>query len=399
MDGNMITRRGLIASAAAASLIRPKPVLAQTTGVTPIFIKWDAWYNNTETVTRQFHEQLSPARWQFRAPFFCDVLGTDRITCAGAQADMDIEIQAAANAGIKAWMYVWYGPNGTGTGGSTSLFKGWELHQSSALKDSLKWCGYTGMDQLGFNPWSNTAGWQANCNYWVDHFKRSNYLKVGGRPVMFILNSTGQLNSHFAGSSANSLTTFNYLRSQSVAAGVGDPYLITMGSLGNFAVDTPSVGKTWIGGDAISSYVASNALGYTALPETAATLYSRVASYWAGSQVATGNKTVPIAMIGWDSRPLIEIPEFNRGEIPWIGHQKYYVRGTNTEIANHLQACVNFIGANQPACDSKIFLTYAWNECSEGGTSGVPTLGDPPTGTPPATNLLNAIKPVLTAAA
>lgn len=393
-----MNRRALLVGAAAASIIRPRPLLAQTTGVTPVFIKWDAWYNNTETVTRQFHEQLSPARWQFRAPWFCQVLGTERITCNGQQADVDIEIQAAANAGIKAFAYVWYGGNATGAGMSTSLHRGWELHQSSAYKDQTKWCGHVGIDKFGYNPWSNTAGWHANCDIWAsDYFKRSNYLKVGGRPVIFISWSQASLVSHFANSTANTVTAFNYLRSQSIAAGAGDPYIIGMDDLSGSI--TASNVKTWINGDAISAYVASSAISYPKLPQTAAELYTKVQSYWAGQQVATGNKTVPIAMLGWDSRPLIEMPEFNRGYTPWVGHQWYYTRGTNAEIANHLQACVNFIGANQPACDSKIFLTYAWNENCEGGTVGMPTLGDPPTGSPPTTALLTAIKPVLTAAA
>jgi len=397
-----MNRRALLIGAAAAGLIRPSPVLAQTTGVTPIFIKWDAWYNNTETVTRQFHEQLSPARWQFRAPWFCEVLGPDRITCNGQQTHVDLELQAAANAGIKAFAYVWYGGDATGAGMSASLFRGWQLHQSSAHKDLTKWCGYAGMERFGYNPWSNTAGWQANCNIWAqDYFKRSNYLKIGGRPVLFILNAQSQLNSHFAGSSANSVTSFNYLRSQSVASGAGNPYIITMGSLSNFTVDSPSAGLAWVTGDAISSYVASSVLSYPKLPQPFVDLTTKNAQYWAGSQggTATGNKVVPIAMLGWDSRPLNAMPEFERGYTPWVGHQWYYTRGTNTEIANHLQACVNFIGANQPACDSKIFLAYAWNENCEGGTVGMPTLGDPPTGTPPTTALLTAIKPVLTAAA
>jgi hypothetical protein len=394
----MITRRHLLASAAAASLIRPRLLAAQTTGVTPVFIKWDAWYDDTQLVTQQFHQQLSPARWQFRAPFSCTVLGPERITCAGTQANMDIEIQAAANAGVKAWMQVWYGGAPNSPGGSTALHRGWQLYDASSYKNMVKWAVYTGLPSFGVSPYSNTAGWQGNCNYWVNFFTQPNYLKVGGRPVVFVAWSQTDLATYFANSTANTLATFNYLRSQSVAAGAGNPYIIGMDDLSGPI--TASQVKGWIGGDAISGYIPSGAIQFTALPETAATLYSRTLAHW-GSQVASGDKTVPIALMGWDKRPRMELPGFSDGAgyIPWVGHQQYYARGTNAEIAGHLQACVDFIGANQPACDSKIMLVYAWNECAEGGTAGVPTLGDPPVGTPPSSALLNAIKPVLMAAA
>jgi len=396
----MISRRHFLAAGAAAALIRPKPALSQTTGVTPVFIKWDAWYDNTSDTSAQInHQQLSPNRWQFRAPWFCDVLGTERITCAGTQAHVDIELQAAAAAGIKAFCYVWYGGDATGAGLSIAYHKGWQLHQSSLYKDLTKWCGYIGLNKFGFNPWSNTAGWHANCDIWAnDYFKRSNYLKVGGRPVVFIPWQPTVLTSHFANSTADTITAFNYLRSQSIASGAGDPYIISTGDLSGATNSVTA--KPWITGDAVSSYIANSAISYPALPQPAADLYTRTAGFWAGgTMVGSGSKTVPIAMMAWDKRPRIELPEFGSISTPWVGHQQYYTRGTPAQMAGHLQDCVNFIGANQPACDSKIMWVYAWNECSEGGPGGVPTIGDPPTGSPPTTALLTAIKPVLTAAA
>jgi hypothetical protein len=220
---------------------------------------------------------------------------------------------------------------------------------------------------------------------------------------LFVNTSGNSLTTYFANSAANSQATFAYLRSQSIAAGAGNPYIMAMGNLSNFSADNPPAGKILIAADAVSSYVASSVLQFaTGLPETMATLMTRNAQYWASSyQVGSGQKTVPMCMLGWDKRPRYELPGFSDGTsyIPWVGHQQYYTRGTNAEIASNLQACINFIGSHQPICDSKIMLVYAWNECAEGGTAGVPTLTDPPVGTPPSSNLLNAIKPVLTAAA
>jgi hypothetical protein len=391
MDGAVITRRAVIASAAAAALIRPRPLRAVTTGVTPVFIHFGGMGYSFDNPSRQNAVHLSPPQWQFRAPFFCDVLGNHRLSCLGVQSDMDIEIQAAANAGIQAFMFL-----GAPKARQPGVYKAWDYYNASPYKSSLKWAGYVGPEDFGFNPWSNTAEWQANCNYYVNtHFNTPNYLKLGGRPVLFVSWHQDTLATHFAGSTANCITSFNYLRSQAVAAGVGNPYIVAMGDPYG-SNPTSHEAKPWVTGDAISNYVPNTVP--TALPNTAADLDVKMQAWWA-AQVALGDKYVPNALMGWDVRPLQQLPQFNSPRIPWNGTDQYFIRGTNAEIAANLQHCIDFIGANQPACDSKIMLVYAWNECSEGGTAGIPTLGDPPTGSPPTTNLLSAIKPVLTAAA
>lgn len=400
MDSALITRRGLLAGATAASLIRPKLAQAQTTGIIPIFINWNAWYDNTELVTRQFHWQLSPERWQFRAPFFCEQLGPEKITCAGTQASMDIEIQAAAQAGLKAWTWVWYGPTATGLPvdqgpGNAALHKGWEMYNTSTQKNTLKWCARLGISAIGADPWTNTSVWQANCNYWIDHFKETNYLKLGTRPVVTLVWQQSRLSTHFANSTANTVTACNYLRSQSVAAGAGDPYILCEGDpWGNDPTSAEAI--DWVTGDAITHYIPR--LLNNKLPNSFADLAADCRKFW-DQDVATGKKMALNTTMGWDVRPLVELPQYQSGRRPWFGRNNYYVRGTNFEIANHLQEAIDYIGAHQPQCDNKILLVYAWNECAEGGTTGIPTLGDPPTGSPPTTGLLSAIKPVLTAAA
>jgi len=391
----MITRRALLASAAAASLIRPRPAAAQTTGVTPIFINWGGWYS-LQNPSRQNHVQLSPAQWQFRAPWFCNVLGPERITCEGTQADVDLELQAAANAGIKAFAYV-NGPKFIPDG--SPVFKAYELYNSSPYKGLVKWAGYVGQEEFGNNPWSDTAAWQSHCNWWVNNqFTQTNYLKIGGRPVLIISWHADTLATHFANSTANVTTAFNYLRSQATAAGVGNPYIVSRADpWGN---PSSVQAAPWITADAITDY--NPALLNSALPNTAADLDTMTQAWWAAKMAqatAAGIKYVPNAILGWDVRPRMQIPESDSPRTPWNGHDQYFVRGTPAQVATHLQNCINFIGAHPTECASKLMYVYAWNECSEGGTTGIPILGDPPTGTPPTTLMLNAIKPVLTAAA
>ena len=395
MDGAVITRRGLLASAAAASLLRPKPAAAQTTGVTPIFINWAGWYS-LNNPSRENWNQLSPAQFQFRAPWFCKVLGPDRITCEGTQADVDIEIQAAANAGVKAFAYV-NGPKHTLD--TSSIYQGYALYNTSSYKNLVKFAGYVGQEEFGNNPWSDTAAWQSHCNYWVNNiFSQTNYLKVGGRPILIISWHKDALATHHANNPANVLTSINYLRSQSIAAGQGSPYIISRADPWG---DPSSVeAAVYYGANAITDYVP--ALLNTALPNTAADLDTMAQAWWAAKMAeatAAGVKYVPNAILGWDIRPRKQMPNASSALVPWAGHDAYWTRGTPAQVATHLQNAINFIGAHPTECDLKLLYVYAWNECSEGGTTGIPTLGDPPTDSPPTTNMLNAIKPVLTGAA
>ena len=387
MDRVVISRRALlgtavgVASAMQAGLIRPAQ--AQTTGVTPIFIRWDAWYDRDAVVTRQYHATLSPQRWQSRAPWFSTVVSPYRITVAGTQANMDTEIEIAANAGIKAFGQVWYGGGvDNNPPGDAALHKGWQLYNTSSQKALVKWCGIVSPRVVGHNPWSNTAGWHANVDQWVTYFQQTNYLKWGTRPVLFVIWDAADVATYFGGSNANVTTSFNYLRSQSIAAGAGDPYIVAMGDPYGGGLTSSAV-LPLIAGNAISNYVPN--IFNTALPNSAADLYALTSNFWAAN-VATGNKTVPNAILGWDARPRVQLPPFGSGRVPWIGNDQHYVPGTNAEIAAHLQSCITFIGANQPACDNKLMLVYAWNEFDEGGSAACPTLGDPPAGSPPTTS-------------
>ena len=99
--------------------------------------------------------------------------------------------------------------------------------------------------------------------------------------------------------------------------------------------------------------------------------------------------------MGWDIRPRIEnpVPWEEPGLAPYVGMLNYVSPGLVTERAKHLQAAVNYVGANPTKCPSSALLIYSWTECDEGGGALIPTLGDPPiNGT---TNILSAVRAVL----
>jgi hypothetical protein len=92
------------------------------------------------------------------------------------------------------------------------------------------------------------------------------------------------------------------------------------------------------------------------------------------------------------------------GTKPLLGMNKYFAAGTPTQIAASYSAAFAYILANPSICPSKATLSYSWTENDEGGSAGIPTLGDPPTnaesGQPLNTsNLLKALGPVLRAVA
>ena len=73
---------------------------------------------------------------------------------------------------------------------------------------------------------------------------------------------------------------------------------------------------------------------------------------------------VPLATAGWDPRPRIETPT------PWhdYGSAAYYhAPPTPQELAQHLQAALDWLKAHPQTAVANAVLIYAWNEFDEGG--------------------------------
>ncbi|WP_439357810.1 hypothetical protein [Bradyrhizobium sp. DASA03007] len=370
------------------------------TGITAGAIRWDAWYDaSAGGAPIQAQYALSPTKWRYKAPWFAASKSSFLQLAVGSQANMDLECQLAAAAGLKYWGFVWYGPYADGTSGAGSTMNNaWNLFQASPNKGLMKWCGIIGTSYFGtasgFN--SNTAKWQANVNQWVTYFKQSNYLTVlGGRPVLYLMYSAGDLTGWFSGSIANVAAAISYLRSQCTAAGLGNPYVVLMA--GNGATAHPTLVS--IGADALSNYTSS--WSYAATPDTYSSLDTQSQAFWP-SLASQGDAIIPICQIGWDTRARKDYPESWVGGQPRVGKRQTAAIATPSQFAAHVTAAINYIGANPSICPSKTLLMYSWTECDEGGAL-IPTIGDPPVNTNynsgysgvQTSNMLNALAPVL----
>ena len=128
-----------------------------------------------------------------------------------------------------------------------------------------------------------------------------------------------------------------------------------------------------VGADAISSYISEfrrPVIGrYVDLDQ-------QTQAYWR-KMATSGSAIIPIAMVGWDTRPRQERPgPWSHGAEPNPNPTTYYALATPDEFAAELREAVSFIQSNPLVCASKSLLIYSWDECDEGGGI-IPTLGDP----------------------
>jgi hypothetical protein len=289
-------------------------------------------------------------------------------------AEMDKEIRAAVDGGLRYWAFDWYGPE-------SSLRVAWNLYQQSSLRSLINWCGIVGLSSLGSVPFASDK-WQANMLEWAEYMRQPVYQKLNvgerNRPLLYILWDPNELKWYFNDNLGNVRKGLDYLRQLLVDRGLGAPYVVVLDATAGAAIAKE------IGADAISNYISGfrkEVVGpYRDLDIQTQEFWRRLAE--------TGVPIVPIAMVGWDTRARQERPVPWEHGTPNPNPTQYYVLPTPVELASHMRAAVNFINTYPSECPSSALLIYSWDECDEGGGL-VPTLGDP------RGKYLKAIAPVI----
>ena len=334
---------------------------AQPQGVIAGAIRWDAWYSAVGH-SLDAQKDLSPPKFHYRAPAHCKIVSNSEIRCSGTQRVMDAEILAAAAAGLKFWAFVWYDEET-----EANLRTGWELYQSSAIKNRINWCGIVTPTALGSVPFANKR-WQLNVRRWAAYMSAGNYQKVAvdgleNRPLLFLLWQQNAIVTFFGNDLGNMREALAFLRDSVIAAGLGPPYIVVLDDVKGAPVASA------IGAQAISNYISRFGPAYHGSYRE---LDKQTRAYWTVLE-STGKPVVPIAMVGWDTRPRDETPgPFHRNVNP----EQYYALATASELTEHISAAVRYIDSHPRACPSKVLLIYSWDECDEGGAL-IPTLGDP----------------------
>jgi hypothetical protein len=354
-----ISRRSLIAAIPPLFVVK----MGEATTIQPIVgaIRWDAWYSKQDdSVYAQ--NNLAPKIYQRRSPIHCSFHG-DQISCNGNLSVIDAEIRAASRAGIAFWAFDWFPSN-------SSLRRAWELYQSSQINHLIKWCPIVGLGELGSPSFSNTER-DRKLESWVTRMSSSTYYKVDilgdKRPLIFIFYRSNELLTYF-GTLKALHSCLDRLRELATIPNIGNPYIVIFDP----ALDMKLFKES--GADALSNYIGAFQPRERG---TFADLDRQVRRYW-DRMAATGVGMIPIAQVGWDTRPRHDHP------VPWdkpkdSGGQtrdNYYAIATPQEFFEHMKATRDFVERNQLACPSHIILLYSWDECDEGGCI-MPTFGDP----------------------
>jgi hypothetical protein len=310
-------------------------------------IRYDAWDAPASPLTIAEAAALSQTAYLARAPFWATVAGSTVTLPAATQARIDAEIDQAVAAGLDFWAFLGWAPGDTANAALN-------LYRSSAKRGQVGFCIIENMQGLFF-----LGSWLPNVARTIGLMAETGYRRVlGTRPLLFInAMSDADIIARF-GSLAATATVFAGIRSQCIAAGVGDPYIVVMDGWHVRAASLAAYGA-----DAATSYAA---LGQATTPTPYASLSAAV-EQWRIDLAALGVDLVVPLTAGWDPRPRIG------GSATWFGAQAtgsataYWQQPTPAELAQHVADGIAWLRRNPTAAPAQVALLYAWNEFTEGG--------------------------------
>ena len=169
-------------TAASMLLAEPEPVRVGA-------IRWDAWHGDKGIPGKATQAALSPKRYQWRAPFFAEVINDDQLRMDGStQEVVDREIDYAAAAGLRYWAFVTY-PEGD------ALSLPLKRYLSSTKRERIQFCPITELTR-----WKDPAFVQRAARLMGE----KGYLTVAGRPVLFLgFIDAGEVDQHWRGPARN----------------------------------------------------------------------------------------------------------------------------------------------------------------------------------------------------
>ena len=326
-------------------------------------IRWDG--NNDGENGGYENENLSPEIWAHKDSWFFTRSGTTITNNANTQAIMDAEIDMASRNGIDYFVPLldareedFMSPIGVVPYSGMNCF--FKRYLTSSKIGQIKVAvmfqgGFAGFHHAATT--DNAADWPDFIEVVIGWMTQSWYQKVlTNRPLLYWLSLPGLVTSHT--NNANALTALNLLRSEAIAAGLGDPYMV--------ALDGTAALSATLEMDARGNYAVSGP--HTTEAEFPySTLTGIAEARWASNLAADGLDLVPILTHGWDLRPR----QGNQNPPSYYdyvaGDWEYYTLPTPAQHAAHVQAGFDCLVTNAARCPAETVLEYAWNENSEGG--------------------------------
>jgi len=337
-------------------------------------IRWDAWTHWAgETGWGGYEKCLGPEQWHYRLPFYAKVVSDKDVEIrADTREVMDEEIAYAAAGGLDYWAFGWYHPRGWEH--ADNMTKSFDLYLASEHRSDIAYC----LILFGGPHLGPKDQWPATVDYLVERFREPNYVKVlGNRPLVYWF-SMEEFVPYWGGEEA-ATASLDLLRERSVAAGLGDPYMVLM-------CFWPPQGAELLGTlglDALSAYANPPGNDNRELPYADCVALNRW--FWEECK-GTGKQFIPTVNAGWDYRPM------KRAEFPDRDPQNdWFAEATPDELASHLAGALQWVKENPGVCEANSVMIYAWNELSEGGWI-VPTLAE-------GTARLDAIRRIIDAGA
>ena len=298
-------------------------------------IRWDGWFEDNT-----WQRNIDDPKWQYRLPFYAERKedGTVRVV-DDTQAIMDQEIAYASAGGLDYWAFCYYHPKSWPE--ADKYNHSWKRYLASEKRKDLNFC----LLLQGGQHMGPAEEWPETVARFVRFFKEPGYQRVcDGRPILYIFYCEHLL-PHFGGMEA-AREAFALLRSESVKAGAGDPYIVAQ--LWLHMLEEPYVKE--LGFDAVSAYSAHGD-SKPNLPHARLIEINR--EYWETFK-ASGHAVVPLVNAGWDGEPR-----------NYEGSS--FVHAKPEEVALSVKNALDWIAENRTVAKANAVLIYAWNEYDEGG--------------------------------
>jgi len=313
-------------------------------------IRWDAWHGELSEVGKAVEKTLSPPQYRFRLPWFAQVKKDGSVSIRGDRPGvLEQEIAYAEQAGLHYWAFVTYPED-------HPLSLPLRRFADMSPKHRLRFCNIVEWERFG-----GPDGYRHMVRRLVGYFRLPHYQRVlSNRPLLYLLAHESKWVLQQWGSVDAFRRVVDSLRTVSMRAGAGNPYIAVM----HFAPRTAEEIRYTIGADAISAYALPGGTREGAPFEQALREMHRL---WQG--MVDVAQAIPLVSWGWDPRPRVDTP------VPW--HQpgpEHYETFTPEQCALAVKDALDFVEAHRDRCGANALIAYAWNEHDEGGWL-CPTLG------------------------
>lgn len=310
-------------------------------------IRWDAWIPGNDAL-----KWVNPSiytQYNHRRPFYGWYIADIDDQTEGTI--MDQEIDYAADHNLDYWSFVWY-PEQDQDPDHKKIMEPFNHYLLSSKQNRIKFAFILQSSWVAFDSWSL---WESTfVPYFVQKFQDPQYVKVlGNRPLVFWFDSD-QITPQ----------RLQMLRDRTVAAGLGDPYIVD----NNMNTDSAQS----LGLQGVTSYGPSGARPDSDHQCWQAQVDKDTANWGPHEELASLPGLTPVN----DGRP--------RSYDFWVDQPTY------GQWEAHIKNAVDWV-AQHPnnVSNPSAILIYAWNEIDEGGPGIVPTGQE-------GTKYLEAIKAVKT---